>query len=169
MILPGHRGAEVMKPAENPGKTLMGLVTELIQSPKRDTVSVTLKIPAVVNVCTGFCKLDVLLTPLAGSPKFHKKVVGLPELLSVKFTVKPSQVMGIKFGLAASGLQGSTFTCNSFLLEAIKTPLRYSSIHTVNTYSPLEVIDGAIPLTSPVTGFIVTAEPSGCEPLKGNV
>ena len=154
-------GAEVMKPGKKPGKTPTGLVTESMHCPESDTTNLTLKVPAAVKVWVGLARLDVLLTPLAGSPKSQKWVVGLPVLWSVNVTVKPSQVIGIKFGLATSGVQKATFKCSSFRDSAIYNPFLNSFTSTHITYSPG---GGAIPLIIPVIGSMVTPAPRGCTP-----
>jgi hypothetical protein len=37
-------------------------------------IRVTVNVPVVENVCVGFCRLEVLLPPEPGSPKFHAQL-----------------------------------------------------------------------------------------------
>ena len=32
---------------------------------------ITIKVPAAVKACVGFCKVEILFAPESGSPKFH--------------------------------------------------------------------------------------------------
>ena len=45
------------------------------------TISLTVNTPPEVNMCTGFCRVDVLFVPEAGSPKFQLQAIsGGPPL-----------------------------------------------------------------------------------------
>ncbi len=42
------------------------------------TVRVTLYVPVAAKTCVGFCNVEVLFAPLAGSSKFHCQFVTAP-------------------------------------------------------------------------------------------
>jgi hypothetical protein len=48
-----HRVDGIIKLGKKPGKTLMGLTTESIHSPDKDTTNLILKTPAAVKVWVG--------------------------------------------------------------------------------------------------------------------
>ena len=86
---------------------------------------------------------------------------GLPTSFE-KFTVKPSQVVGLGANWALRGSQSLTSTCSSFIVVLIKTPFLNSFTQTHTTNVPCT--SGAIPLIIPVVGLIVTLAPIGCVP-----
>ena len=85
------------------------------------TFSVTVYVPGAEKLCDGFCKVDVLLTPLAGSPKFHDHpltVEPAAKLASVKLTAFPIQVSGALLNTAC----GSAYTVVSCLTFVLVQP-----------------------------------------------
>ena len=62
------------------GFTYTGIVLVVLLQPLLVvTLRLTWKLPQLLNKCEGFCCVEVLAAPLAGSPKFHVQPVIDPE------------------------------------------------------------------------------------------
>ena len=79
-------GGEPPPPVETTTECMTGELEPLAF----EEVSVTEYVLAEANTCDGFCNVDVLLPPDAGSPKFQDQDVGAPEDVSAKLTLCPA-------------------------------------------------------------------------------
>ena len=99
---------------------------------------VTVYQPAAVNRCVGFVRTEVLLTPLAGSPKFQPVAVTPPPVVPLNVTGLQMGIVMVK-SIVPTGMHGDVPQGPSDITITLDVAVQLFASVTTTVYEPVAI------------------------------